>query len=110
MSEYTKELNDANFQAETQNGVALVDFWAPWCGPCRMQGPIIDKIAEKTTGQVTVAKVNVDESPAVAAGFGVSSIPTLVLLRDGEKVQQFVGVRGEDELLQAINEVTEQEV
>ncbi|MFC1766452.1 thioredoxin [Planctomycetota bacterium] len=106
MSEHTKDLNDTNFQSETQNGVALVDFWAPWCGPCRMQGPIIEKIAEQMLGQVTVAKVNVDESPTVAASFGVSSIPTLVLLRNGEKVQQFVGVRGEDELLQAIKGVT----
>lgn len=102
MSEKVIDLNDGNFQNETQAGVALIDFWAPWCGPCRMQGPIIDQVAEKVAGKATVAKLNVDESPNTAASFGVSSIPTLVLLKDGQAVQQFVGVQGEAELVQAI--------
>ena len=104
MSEKVIDLNDSNFQNETQSGVALIDFWAPWCGPCRMQGPIIDQVAEKVAGKATVAKLNVDESPSTAASFGVSSIPTLVLLKDGQSVKQFVGVRGEAELVQAIEE------
>lgn len=104
MSKQVIDLNDSNFQNETQSGVALIDFWAPWCGPCRMQGPIIDQVAEKVAGKATVAKLNVDESPSTAASFGVSSIPTLVLLKDGQAVQQFVGVRAEAELVQAIEE------
>jgi thioredoxin 1 len=107
MSASVKSLNDGNFTDETQAGVALVDFWAPWCGPCRMQGPIIDQVAEKMAGKATVAKINVDESPSIAANFGVSSIPTLVLLKDGEAVQQFVGVQGEAVLLKAIEAVVE---
>ena len=104
MSEQVKNLNDSNFQDETHTGVALVDFWAPWCGPCRMQGPIIDQVAEKVAPKAVVAKINVDESPGTAASFGVSSIPTLVLLKDGKTVQQFVGVRGEAELVKAVEE------
>ena len=67
MSEKVIDLNDSNFHNETQSGVALIDFWAPWCGPCRMQGPIIDQVAEKVAGKATVAKLNVDESPSTAA-------------------------------------------
>ncbi len=105
MSERVIDLNDSNFQNETQSGVALIDFWAPWCGPCRMQGPIIDEVAEKVAGKATVAKLNVDESPNTATRFGVSSIPTLVLLKDGQAVKQFVGVQGKTELIQAIEQV-----
>ena len=96
------ELNDSNFDAETQTGVILIDFWAPWCGPCRMQGPILEQIVGKVEG-AKIAKLNVDDAPAVAAKFGIMSIPTLIVLKDGQPVKQFVGVQQADTLLAALN-------
>lgn len=103
MSEKVKELTDANFAASVQSGVALVDFWAPWCPPCRAQGPIVESLADVFDGSAVVAKVNVDENGAVAGNYGVESIPTLVLLRDGKEVKRFVGLRQQDELTDALN-------
>ena len=94
------ELNDSNFDAEINKGATpvLVDFWAPWCGPCRMIAPVLEKIAETTAGQAVVAKVNVDEAPGVASRFGVSSIPTLLFFKNGEVREQVVGLQGEADL------------
>ena len=102
MSEGIKDLNGENFDQTANKGVALVDFWAPWCGPCKMQTPILESLAGKVGDDVTIAKVNVDESPELAARYGVRSIPTLIVFKDGEVAQQFVGVKQEDELKQAI--------
>ncbi len=102
MSNWTVELNDINFDGQIQNGTTLVDFWAPWCGPCRMQGPILDRVATQTQGKATVAKVNVDDSPGVATTYGIQSIPTLILFRNGAAVRRFVGVQSEAALLAAI--------
>ena len=96
------ELNDSNFDAEAKAGVVLIDFWAPWCGPCRMQTPILEQIAGQVEG-AKIAKLNVDEAPALAAKFGVMSIPTLIVLKDGQPVKQFVGVQQADTLLAALN-------
>lgn len=101
MSAGILELNDSNFAAETKVGTVLVDFWAPWCGPCRMQGPILEQIVGKVAG-AKIAKLNVDEAPAVAAQFGVQSIPTLLVLKDGRTVQQFVGVQQAPTLISAL--------
>ena len=95
------ELNDKNFSAETKTGVVLVDFWAPWCGPCRMQGPILEQVVGKVAG-AKIAKVNVDEAGSLAAQFGVQSIPTLVVLKDGKVVKQFVGVQQAPTLIAAL--------
>jgi len=92
-------LTDANLVTETGKGVLLVDFWAPWCGPCRMQGPIIEKVAAAMAGQAKVGKCNVDEAPKSAEQFGVRSIPTLVVLKDGKEVERFVGVQQEAALI-----------
>ncbi len=100
-SEQVKNLTAENFKTAAGNGVALIDFWAPWCAPCRAQGPIVDKVAEKADG-ATVAKVDVDQAPELAAQFGVSSIPTIVILKDGELKQRFVGVQSESALLSAL--------
>ena len=96
------ELNDSNFDAEAKAGVVLIDFWAPWCGPCRMQGPILEQIVGKVEG-AKITKLNVDEAPAVAAKFGIMSIPTLIVLKDGQPVKQFVGVQQADTLVAALN-------
>ena len=100
-----KELNDSSFAEEIKSGVTLVDFWAPWCGPCKMQIPILDQVAEKIGDKATIAKVNVDDCPAPASQFGVRGIPTLILFKDGEVVQQFVGVQQEAVLTDAIEAV-----
>ena len=95
------ELNDSNFDAEAKAGVVLIDFWAPWGGPCRMQGPILEQIVGKVEG-AKIAKLNVDEAPAVAAKFGIMSIPTLIVLKDGQPVKQFVGVQQAATLVAAL--------
>ena len=103
MSEQVKELTVDNFAETIASGTVLVDFWAPWCGPCKMQGPILDKVAEKIGDKAVIAKVNVDEAAPLAAQFGVRSIPTLILFKDGEKVQDFIGVQQEPALIEALS-------
>jgi thioredoxin 1 len=97
-----KHLNESNFDEATQKGVALIDFWAEWCGPCRMLGPVIEEVAEEVGDEAVVAKVNVDESQELAARFGVRSIPAIFVLKDGEVVENFVGVREKDVLVNSI--------
>jgi len=97
------EITDANFDETVKSGVTLVDFWAPWCGPCLMQGPVINKLAEAYAGKATVGKLNVDDNGETAIKFGVMSIPTLILFKDGEKIHQFVGVQSENVLKEAID-------
>ena len=92
------ELTDALFAEETKEGLALVDFWAPWCGPCRIQGPIIDELAEELEGQVKIYKMDVDENPEVPASFGIMSIPTLLVKKDDEVVEKLVGVHRKEQL------------
>jgi len=78
----TKTLNESNFKQTVDKGIVLVDFWAPWCGPCRVFGPIFEKVSE-AHGDVTFAKVNTEEQPGLARGFGIQAIPTLMAFRDG---------------------------
>lgn len=102
MSDKVKDLKEADFDSTIASGTVLVDFWAPWCGPCKMQGPILEKVADKVGDDVVIAKVNVDENASLAAKFGVRSIPTLLLFKDGEKVKDFVGVQQEPALIDAL--------
>ena len=95
-------LNPDTFSETIQSGVTLVDFWAPWCGPCQLQGPILDRIAEKIGDKATVSKLDVNQHAAPAAQHGVRGIPTLILFKDGEIVQQFTGVQQENILTNAI--------
>lgn len=98
-----KELTTAEYESTVGSGVALLDFWAEWCGPCRMMGPILDDVAGAYAGKATVAKVNVDNEPALAEKFGVSSIPTLVVLKNGAEAQRFIGVTAKAELAKALD-------
>ncbi|MBF0533157.1 MAG: thioredoxin [Candidatus Omnitrophica bacterium] len=92
--------NDANFEKEVlQSSLpVLVDFWAEWCGPCRMMGPIIDAVAQDLAAELKVGKVNVDESPNVAGQYGIMSIPTIILFKGGKPAQQFVGAMPKEAL------------
>lgn len=94
-------LTKENFREETTNTdlPVLVDFWASWCGPCRMLAPIVEQIAEEYEGKIRVGKVNVDEEPELAAAFNVSSIPTVVIIKDGAVSEVSVGYRPKAELL-----------
>ena len=87
------ELNDSNFKGEIESGLTLVDFWAPWCGPCRMIAPVVEEIASQYEGKVKVGKVNVDDNQQTAMQFRVMSIPTLILFKDGQPVEGVVGAQ-----------------
>ena len=92
-----KELTNANFAAETARGLTVVDFWASWCGPCRLLSPIVEELAGELT-DVNFAKVNVDDEPDLANRFGINAIPTLVMLKNGEPAAQSVGLKTKEEL------------
>jgi thioredoxin 1 len=91
MNDHTLTFTDADFKAQTGEGLVLVDFWAPWCGPCRMVGPIIDEIARDYAGKVRVGKLNVDDNQQTAMTYRVMSIPTVILFKDGQPVESIVG-------------------
>ena len=88
-----KAITDATFEAETKEGLVLVDFWANWCGPCRMQAPILEKLSEELSeDELKILKIDVDENPETARAFGIMSIPTLLFKKDGQVVKQVAGV------------------
>ena len=101
-----KETSDASFDQDvieaSKEKPVLVDFWAPWCGPCRMQGPILDELAEEVGDWAEVVKLNVDENQQKAGEFGVSSIPSLKVFRNGTAVAEMVGVQQKDALKEAL--------
>ncbi|UDQ97015.1 thioredoxin [Lentisphaerota bacterium WC36G] len=94
-------LNNDNFAEETSTGLSVVDFWAPWCGPCKMLSPILDQIADETDG-VKICKVDIDENNEIAANFNVRTIPAVFIIKDGEIVEQFIGVQSKQTILEAI--------
>ncbi len=98
------ETTDQTFEEDVikSDKPVLVDFWAPWCGPCKLVGPIIENVAQKTEGKVRVFKLNVDENPATAGKYGITGIPTIMIFESGKVKKQFVGVRNEEEYLGAL--------
>ena len=99
------EFDDKNFDSEVlqASGPVLVDFWAPWCGPCRMIAPVVEQLASENAGAIKVGKLNVDEASNTAQTYGVSSIPTLIFFKDGKPVERFVGVQPKPRLQDAID-------
>lgn len=95
-------LQESGFDAAIAKGVVLVDFWAPWCGPCRMQGPIVDTVAGQFKGKAVVAKLNVDNARQVSATFKITGIPTLIVFKDGKPVKRFTGMTSAEELAGAL--------
>jgi thioredoxin 1 len=96
-----KVLTDSNFKDEISEGLLLVDFWAPWCAPCRMLGPILEEI-DKEFNDITIGKLNVDENPQTAQEFRIMSIPLVILFKDGEAVESLLGLRPKQAYLDAI--------
>lgn len=92
-------LTKDNFDSVTSSGLVLVDFWATWCGPCRMQAPILDELDEQLGDKVKICKLDVDDEPAIAQRFGVMSIPTLMVFRNGEMISKEVGVHTVEQLM-----------
>jgi thioredoxin 1 len=103
----TQPVTDDTFSAEVLNSdkPVLVDFWAEWCGPCKMIAPILDQIGEEQAGKLRIAKLNVDDNPDIARRFDVMSIPTLIVFQDGQPVKRMVGAKGKGQLLEELSDV-----
>src|SRR5690606_2759677 len=104
-SELIEHLTAQNFAHKTKNGGVLVDFWADWCMPCKMMAPILNEVAVATDGTATIHKLNVDEQQQVAAQYGIRSIPTMILFKDGKEVERIVGVKSKEAVIASIKKV-----
>lgn len=105
MAGTVREINAAGFDAALkENKVVLADFWAPWCGPCRMVAPQVEAVASRMDGQAGFVKINVDDNQALAQKFGVMSIPTLVIFKDGKEASRMVGAHGQADIESAVRE------
>jgi thioredoxin 1 len=107
MAGHVKEFAESSFQGDVLSSASpvLVDFWAPWCGPCRMIAPMIEELAAENQGSVTVGKINIDENQNLAMEYGIHSIPTLLVFKGGQVVRKFQGVQPKSRLQQALDEV-----
>jgi len=99
------ELTQDNFEATIKEGVTMVDFWAPWCGPCRMIAPVVEELAVDFEGKATIAKVNTDEQQEISVKYGIRSIPAILFFKDGEMVDQMVGAASKDAFADKLNSI-----
>jgi len=95
-------LNDAGFKKQIKSGVTLIDFWAPWCMPCKIQGPIVSEVADVFAGEAAICKLNIDENKRTASELGIKSIPTILIFKDGKVVNKLVGVKSKSVLIKAV--------
>lgn len=103
MIAYVTELTDDNYNQFVESGVALVDIWAPWCGPCKIIGPVIDELSSDFQGRVSVGKLNADTSNQIISDLGVRNIPTILIYKDGEVVERLVGTTPKNKIAELIN-------
>jgi thioredoxin 1 len=105
MSDLVKEVTEESYQTDVEKaeGLFLLDFWAPWCGPCKMIAPVLDELASEYSDKITIGKLNVDKSPSIAGKHGVQSIPTVLFIKNGEIVDSFVGFMAKDAIKEKIN-------
>ncbi|HYN83800.1 MAG TPA: thioredoxin [Pyrinomonadaceae bacterium] len=105
MSDKVSDVSDGNFEAEVlrSDKPVLVDFWAPWCGPCRLLAPTVEAVAEKYSGAARVVKLNVDDNPGVSQRYGIKGIPTLILFRDGKEEERVVGATSKENISRMID-------
>ncbi len=99
-----KELNSSNFKEFTKQGVTVIDFWAEWCGPCKIMSPIFDQVAKEMKGHAKFGKVDVDQENEIAQEYEIMSIPTILIMKDGEQVDRSVGVIDKEDLIEKIKE------
>ena len=91
-----QEVTDGDFNQETKEGLVMIDFWAPWCAPCRMVAPVLEELSNEMGDKLKILKMNVDENPDTAQSFGITSIPTLILFKNGEAVERTVGAAAKE--------------
>ncbi len=103
MAEHLKYLNDENFEKTISNGVTLVDFYADWCGPCRMIAPIVEELSKEMAGKATIAKLDIENAQQTAQKFQVTSIPTIILFKNGKEMERIIGVRDKSSLKKMID-------
>lgn len=96
-------ITDNNFNEATDSGVTLTDFWATWCGPCKMQSPVIEQLDEESEGNVSYYKIDIDENPETPREFGIMSIPTLLVKKDGEVVEKLIGYHSKEQIEEILN-------
>ena len=99
------ELTNETMESTIKEGVTMVDFWAPWCGPCRMIAPVIEELAEEYEGKAKIAKVNTDENQEIAVKYGIRSIPAIMFFKDGELVDQMIGAASKEAFAEKLNNI-----
>ena len=103
-------LTENTFDDKIKDGITLVDFWATWCMPCRIQAPIIEKVSKEMEGKAVVCKIDVDQSPSIADRYGIQGIPTMIIFKDGKAAGQFVGITSKNDIIAALNKLIKESI